>query len=92
MLGKIFLFYILAFRAILSILFFLPLKNRFLVGFFRHNNDLDEDLGPPPITYRVPGYEKLTIKGARAFSEGARAFSDGQGMPGHYSDTRKLLL
>ena len=53
---------------------FLDKKPHFL-GFLRVNKDLDEVLGHPSFTHGVPGYEKVTIKGARVIS-------DRQGMPG----------
>ena len=60
---------------------FLTKKPHFL-GFLRVNKDLDEVLGPPSFTHGVPGYEKVTIKGARVISKGARVISECQGMPG----------
>ena len=57
-----------------KIQFFWTKKSHFL-GFLRVNKDHDEVLGPPSFTHGVPGYEKVTIKGARFIS-------DRQGMPG----------
>ena len=55
---------------------FLTKKPHFF-GFLRANRDLDEVLGPPSFTPRVPGYEKPIYKGARVIS-GCQGIAEGR--------------